>query len=194
MSKVPPSERKPLFPSASGEQTHTLMMLNRDVDFVPQSPQKMHGFRKVDFSALGSASTTSSPSLSADVGAGTVTGLGGKRTRTHSRTRSAFALGASSTRISSRASSRERGHTRAKSVGRKDSGTGIGALEGDGSSIGLPKEGGVTLPITDVGGTRDRKEAKARTTEEKKELLGTMLGNVDALVEGVRKAGIWGLG
>lgn len=33
-----------------------------------------------------------------------------------------------------------------------------------------------------------------RTTEEKKELLGTMLGNVDALVEGVRRAGIWGLG
>lgn len=33
-----------------------------------------------------------------------------------------------------------------------------------------------------------------KTTEEKKELLGTMLGNVDALVEGVRKAGIWGLG
>lgn len=32
-----------------------------------------------------------------------------------------------------------------------------------------------------------------RTTDEKKELLGTMLGNVDALVEGVRKAGIWGL-
>ena len=30
-------------------------------------------------------------------------------------------------------------------------------------------------------------------TEEKKELLGTMLGNVDALVESVRKAGIWGL-
>jgi len=35
---------------------------------------------------------------------------------------------------------------------------------------------------------------KWRTTEEKKQLLGTMLGNVDALVEGVRKAGIWGLG
>jgi hypothetical protein len=33
-----------------------------------------------------------------------------------------------------------------------------------------------------------------RTTEEKKEILGSMLGNVDALVEGVRKAGIWGLG
>lgn len=34
---------------------------------------------------------------------------------------------------------------------------------------------------------------RVRTTEEKKEILGTLLGNVDALVEGVRKAGIWGL-
>ena len=33
-----------------------------------------------------------------------------------------------------------------------------------------------------------------KSTEEKKELLGSMLGNVDALVEGVKKAGIWGLG
>ena len=41
---------------------------------------------------------------------------------------------------------------------------------------------------------KPRKEEKWKTTEEKKELLGTMLGNVDALVEGVRKAGIWGLG
>ncbi|KAJ8483010.1 hypothetical protein ONZ51_g4973 [Trametes cubensis] len=32
-----------------------------------------------------------------------------------------------------------------------------------------------------------------RTMEEKKEILGSMLGNVDALVDGVRKAGIWGL-
>ncbi len=32
-----------------------------------------------------------------------------------------------------------------------------------------------------------------RPRSQKKELLGTMLGNVDALVEGVRKAGIWGL-
>ena len=38
------------------------------------------------------------------------------------------------------------------------------------------------------------RQEKWRTTEEKKEFLGTMLGNVDALVEGVRKAGIWGLG
>ena len=43
--------------------------------------------------------------------------------------------------------------------------------------------------IGDVG----RREKVVLTTEEKKEMLGTLLGNVDALVEGVRKAGIWGL-
>jgi hypothetical protein len=46
-----------------------------------------------------------------------------------------------------------------------------------------------TASVVTVG-----RQEKWRTTEEKKELLGTMLGNVDALVEGVRKAGIWGLG
>lgn len=43
------------------------------------------------------------------------------------------------------------------------------------------------IPSRPAGGNK-------RTTEEKRKLLGTMLGNVDALVEGVRKAGIWGLG
>jgi len=43
------------------------------------------------------------------------------------------------------------------------------------------------LPVTQVGPT-------VRSAEEKKEILGSMLGNVDALVEGVRKAGVWGLG
>ncbi|KZW04169.1 hypothetical protein EXIGLDRAFT_758467 [Exidia glandulosa HHB12029] len=33
-----------------------------------------------------------------------------------------------------------------------------------------------------------------KSTEEKKALLGTLLGNVDVLVEGVCKAGVWGLG
>ncbi|OAX38585.1 CDC14-domain-containing protein [Rhizopogon vinicolor AM-OR11-026] len=41
---------------------------------------------------------------------------------------------------------------------------------------------------------RSSKHNRVRTTDEKKEILGSMLGNVDALVEGVRKAGIWGLG
>jgi hypothetical protein len=32
-----------------------------------------------------------------------------------------------------------------------------------------------------------------KTTEQKKEFLGLMLGNVNALVEGVKRAGVWGL-
>jgi hypothetical protein len=35
---------------------------------------------------------------------------------------------------------------------------------------------------------------RRKTSEEKKRFLGTMLGNIEALVEGVEKAGIWGLG
>ncbi|KAG1752423.1 cell division control protein 14, SIN component-domain-containing protein [Suillus paluster] len=41
---------------------------------------------------------------------------------------------------------------------------------------------------------RSSRHDRVRTTDEKKEILGSMLGNVDALVDGVRKAGIWGLG
>jgi len=36
-------------------------------------------------------------------------------------------------------------------------------------------------------------DERRKTTDEKKKFLGTMLGNVDALVEGVRRAGIWHL-
>ncbi|KAF9534624.1 cell division control protein 14, SIN component-domain-containing protein [Crepidotus variabilis] len=50
------------------------------------------------------------------------------------------------------------------------------------------REGGDKHDKENVGGS-----GQWKTTEEKKELLGTMLGNVDALVEGVRKAGIFGL-
>jgi hypothetical protein len=49
---------------------------------------------------------------------------------------------------------------------------------------------------TDLGDYGERKGLGydgIRTAEEKRAILGGMLGNVDALVEGVRKAGIWGL-
>jgi len=42
--------------------------------------------------------------------------------------------------------------------------------------------------------TKPNTKANVRTTEQKKHLLGELLGNVDALVDGVKKAGIWGLG
>jgi hypothetical protein len=36
-------------------------------------------------------------------------------------------------------------------------------------------------------------EDTVKTTKQKKEFLGSMLDNVDALVEGVKRAGVWGL-
>ena len=50
-----------------------------------------------------------------------------------------------------------------------------------------------------LGGEQDYSISKLdsrdmiKTTEQKKEFLGFMLGNVDALVEGVKRAGVWGL-
>jgi len=56
----------------------------------------------------------------------------------------------------------------------------------------IPEHISEYIPVTNEKSSSQKD--RIRTTEEKKELLGTMLGNVDALVEGVRKAGIWGLG
>ena len=56
-------------------------------------------------------------------------------------------------------------------------------------------KGGPRSASTPTGGSGGGSGAKKgpRTMQEKKEILGTMLGNVDALVEGVKKAGVWGL-
>ncbi|EJF62149.1 hypothetical protein DICSQDRAFT_104373 [Dichomitus squalens LYAD-421 SS1] len=48
-----------------------------------------------------------------------------------------------------------------------------------------------STPTSSGAGTEGHRGPK--TMAEKKEILGTMLGNVDALVEGVKKAGVWGL-
>ena len=48
-------------------------------------------------------------------------------------------------------------------------------------------------PGASAGATPLAGKKGPRTMAEKKEILGTMLGNVDALVEGVKKAGVWGL-
>ncbi|KAJ3822591.1 cell division control protein 14, SIN component-domain-containing protein [Lentinula raphanica] len=199
--RVPRSEGKQLFPSTAtgGQTTSSYMMLQKDVDYVPQSPQKVHGSRRESVNNninLGSAA----PSPGVGVGTGSVAGIAGGRTRTHSRTRSAFALGAMSTRVSSRGSSRERGHSRARSVGRSESEPGpqesrqLSSMEGRNTDAAVGMEQPPYRKTMEPSRGAVRMEVRARTTEEKKELLGTMLGNVDALVEGVRKAGIWGLG
>ena len=52
-------------------------------------------------------------------------------------------------------------------------------------------ETGLTAP-TQANGSRPQGR-RVKSTQEKKELLGNCLGNVDALVEGMKKAGAWGL-
>ena len=54
----------------------------------------------------------------------------------------------------------------------------------DGASFGGERE-----PVITKSENRDM----VKTTEQKKEFLGFMLGNVDALVESVKRAGVWGL-
>ncbi|RPD67524.1 hypothetical protein L226DRAFT_550002 [Lentinus tigrinus ALCF2SS1-7] len=55
------------------------------------------------------------------------------------------------------------------------------------------KGGGPRSASTPTGASGVGAKKGPRTMQEKKEILGTMLGNVDALVEGVKKAGVWGL-
>jgi hypothetical protein len=117
-----------------------MMMLKKEVDYIPQSPKK-------------------------------VAGLGARYPHGYS----------------SNLSSSNSFHSRSKSqlISTKS------LCEEMGLDVSSPSKQSLerTTAVVTVG-----RQEKWRTTEEKKELLGTMLGNVDALVEGVRKAGIWGLG
>ena len=120
-----------------------MMMLKKEVDYIPQSPKRVPGFTPRHQKSLSHSTLSHSPpSL-------------------HSRSRSQTALPES--------------------------------VNEDAAVISLVIDPDAANAASDVN-KKPRKEEKWKTTEEKKELLGTMLGNVDALVEGVRKAGIWGLG
>ncbi|KAJ3504652.1 hypothetical protein NLJ89_g7825 [Agrocybe chaxingu] len=145
-------------------QPRSMMMLRKEVDYVPLSPKKL-------------------PSLSGALAEGNSNGrrpsaLGHHKSLSMSSTSSSdspfrasrFGSGATSPPPS------EGGHGR----------------RGVGKSASEPLVLERQAEKEDNGD--DGKVSRWKTTEEKKELLGTMLGNVDALVEGVRKAGIWGLG
>lgn len=67
-------------------------------------------------------------------------------------------------------------------------------LEDEDRDSAVPVTPNSTRKAEEVSCHTKHDDHKIRTAEEKKKLLGNMLGNVDALVEGVRKAGIWGLG
>ncbi|KAI5833791.1 hypothetical protein K523DRAFT_348630 [Schizophyllum commune Tattone D] len=87
---------------------------------------------------------------------------------------------------------------------RSNSGPATPAGRSESSSTARQESSSTARPVSSVPstpvptataslGASTQSAVKTRTTDEKREILSTMLGNVDALVDGVRKAGIWGL-
>jgi len=150
------------------------MMLRKEVDYVPLSPKKPQG----QVSGGGGVRYTHTPK-SKSVG-----GLIGSQGMV--RSRSGDVLGSRSGDIVGSRSLSKLGSL-VGSEGGLEKGKWDGATRGKNRSGSGSEAAPAPVPLR-----KDKDER--RTTEEKKDLLGTMLGNVDALVEGVRKAGIWGLG
>ena len=151
------------------------MMLRKEVDYVPLSPKKPQGQVSGGGGGVRYTHTPKSKSVGGLIGS---QGMVGSRSGDIVRSKSGDIVG-------SRSLSK------------------LGSLVGSGGALEKGKwDGEIRVKNRSGSGTdaapapvpprKDKDER--RTTEEKKELLGTMLGNVDALVEGVRKAGIWGLG
>ncbi|KAI0307129.1 cell division control protein 14, SIN component-domain-containing protein [Multifurca ochricompacta] len=135
MPKTPPSSMKPsIYPYA---KPRSLLMLQREVDFIPATPKKPHTSR-LGVDPLRPSSTPNSPF---------------KNFR---------AVPDSNFNLTS----------------------------GSRHSSAATMFGG-EQDISCIRSSDNRDIIK--TTEQKKEFLVFMLGNVDALVEGVKRAGIWGL-
>ena len=131
-SKTPPSPTK----SSSYTRPRSLLMLQREMDFIPVTPKKSHVSR-LSVDPLRPLSVPNSPFKN-------------------------FRTGPDGNDKMNSASFHER----------------------DGAAVG-----GEQNPAISKLGNQDT----IKTTEQKKEFLGSMLGNVDALVEGVKRAGVWGL-
>ncbi|KAJ7167821.1 cell division control protein 14, SIN component-domain-containing protein [Mycena filopes] len=136
-------------------QPRALLMLRRDLDFVPLSPKVVApGAGKANVNARGGKRAVVVGEDGVPLGQARRMGSGGNNARL--------------------VSTKSEEECDATGMGEKTESEGEGELEEEEE--------------------RDGQGREQRTTDEKKKLLGTMLGNVEALVEGVRKAGIWGLG
>ncbi|KAF8338843.1 cell division control protein 14, SIN component-domain-containing protein [Cantharellus anzutake] len=165
-----PSTNKSSVRLESTKQSHpNLAILRRDLDFVPLSPKKRQ------ISALG---------------IGTPKSAGLSRLRPspepsdaeRSPTKSSF----SQVRKSSPLARNETMFSSPKITNNLDDGIPHSATTPPPSSP--TKSKGPPIRHTEAS-----KGSLIRSTEEKKLLLSTWLGNVDALVEGVQRAGVWGL-
>lgn len=195
-------------PSQRSLQPRNLMLLKKDVDYTPQSPKKAQ-IAGLGVGAPRSATpmraqsklrapedVLSSEASETDDASDPLRGIAPATPRpkaaalAHKRAESSLvgtpsALGASgvSTSEGARTPVPLSKHRRARSE------LDVLGMPGASTPQGRATSSGAVLQRAS-----HRKATYAKTTEEKKELLGTLLGNVDALVAGVRQQGIWGLG
>ncbi|CCL98259.1 uncharacterized protein FIBRA_00253 [Fibroporia radiculosa] len=191
-------------PPTHRAQSRSLLMLRKEVDYVPLSPKKA----QVSRLGVGGGRTSSSSrakdkwrTTTDELSSEDITSEIGDAPQTprpsglsHTRGHSISSQGSSSSTLRATASEsagfktpvaphRDR-HRRAQS-----SADVMKVLDPRGPSTRVGSDIGLKL----VPSAETSKNGP-RTTEEKKEILRSMLGNVDTLVEGMRSAGIWGLG
>ncbi|TFK72043.1 hypothetical protein BDN72DRAFT_887409 [Pluteus cervinus] len=168
-------------------QPRSLHMLRKEVDYVPQSPKKpSSGSIERRTPATPGTGIMDTPIASKTYRLASH-GPGSERKLGHIRGKSLSSL---SRTPSSKLSPKQLEVDDAENICR-DLGPAF-IPERDGDRVGKSTKGNDHMRSGSSSG--GLQELRRKTTEEKKEYLGTMLGNVDALVEGVRKAGIWGLG
>ncbi|KAI0355506.1 CDC14-domain-containing protein, partial [Trametes cingulata] len=227
---TPPSGASGLNALGRG-QPRSLLMLRKEVDYVPLSPKKPEvsqfghrpsGLRpklreRRNFSTRlrAAGDLLSSEDTESEEPAGRTTAPSTPRARLGTHSRGFSVSSASSLSSTSSLTSGEDSHPSAPRSSREDAGKGKevqtpkpssklhrrtqsladvlteSPSRAPGSDLGAGLKMGPRSATSPAPTTAAKKGP--RTMEEKKEILGSMLGNVDALVEGVRRAGIWGL-
>ncbi|PPR05216.1 hypothetical protein CVT26_012292 [Gymnopilus dilepis] len=158
-------------------QLRSMMMLRKEVDYVPQSPKK--------YSGLG-VRPTHRKSTSTPVN------LNPRSLLSAAELANAEAEGRSASAKSP--TTRDKLEERSVSSYVLHSSPIAKSESFDSASASSPSSALSSPRVKNHTANKHEGKPLWKTTEQKKEFLGTMLGNVDALVEGVRKAGIWGLG
>lgn len=190
-----PSPTSPFAPNPA------LFLLKREVDYVPLSPAKPVEFGRDDIMKRPPLEMSRSKS-----------GLPFPPSTPLSRKRGGIGLGfpggSAAKAAPSKSGSAVSGHRRGESMAVSRTASRL-SKQGDPFTPGHRKGASLTtaplptpdfykesrtIPTPSASSPASSRTPVIRTTEEKKELLGGLLGNVDALVEGVRKAGVWGLG
>ncbi|KAG9015854.1 hypothetical protein FRB93_012419 [Tulasnella sp. JGI-2019a] len=207
-----------LAPTSPGKKSATLQMLQKDIDFVPVSPKKVQvaglgvgtpGKLRLP-SSKPTSGTTARPSGQEVGGTKLVFPSFTPPTPARKRTQLTKSVDLKEEEVPARkdstASSPAKRHPR--------------ITKGDGSTKSHTRNNSILSETTNMSSSRpstpasptktskylssgsnwpsdypygQQQKPRIRSTEEKKELLGTWLGNVDALVDGVQKAGVWGL-